>query len=99
MMKRVVNQEGLRVMLLARLSPVLPFSFLNLAYGLSDIPPMKFAIGLIGIIPGVMLYVGFGSAVAGSKSGSGILSLIGLVATLICAALLARRLVSSSKRV
>jgi uncharacterized membrane protein YdjX (TVP38/TMEM64 family) len=95
-MRRVVTQEGLRVMLLARLSPVLPFCFLNVAYGLSDIPPLTFGLGLIGIIPGTVLYVGLGSAVAGAKSGSGILSLIGLLATLACVLLLARRLLPAS---
>ena len=62
----MVSQEGLRVLLLARLSPVLPFNLLNVAYGLSEIPPLTFGLGLIGIVPGTVLYVGLGSAVAGT---------------------------------
>lgn len=91
-LRRVVNQEGLRVLLLARLSPVLPFNLLNVAYGLSDISPLTFGLGLIGIVPGTVLYVGLGTAVADPKAGLGGLRLIGLLATLACALLLARRL-------
>jgi uncharacterized membrane protein YdjX (TVP38/TMEM64 family) len=99
-LRRVVSQEGLRVLLLARLSPVLPFNLLNVAYGLSDIPPLTFALGLIGIVPGTVLYVGLGSAVAGAGAGANVgargLRLIGLLATLACALLLARRLLPGS---
>lgn len=95
-LQRVVSQEGLRVLLLARLSPVLPFNLLNVAYGLSDIPPLTFGLGLIGIIPGTVLYVGLGSAVADPQAGAGVLHLIGLLATLACALLLARRLLPGS---
>jgi uncharacterized membrane protein YdjX (TVP38/TMEM64 family) len=93
-LRRVVTQEGLRVLLLARLSPVLPFNLLNVAYGLSDIPPLTFAFGLVGIVPGTVLYVGLGTAFA--SGGTGGLRLIGLLATLACALLLARRLMSGS---
>jgi uncharacterized membrane protein YdjX (TVP38/TMEM64 family) len=93
-LRRVVTQEGLRVLLLARLSPVLPLNLLNVAYGLSDIPPLTFAFGLVGIVPGTVLYVGLGTAFA--SGGTGGLRLIGLLATLACALLLARRLMSGS---
>jgi uncharacterized membrane protein YdjX (TVP38/TMEM64 family) len=101
-LRRVVSQEGLRVLLLARLSPVLPFNLLNVAYGLSDIPPLTFALGLVGIVPGTVLYVGLGSAVTGAgaevgaNAGAGGLRLIGLLATLACVVLLARRLLPGS---
>ncbi|MFM8675097.1 MAG: TVP38/TMEM64 family protein [Vulcanococcus sp.] len=101
-LRRVVSQEGLRVLLLARLSPVLPFNLLNVAYGLSDIPLLTFGLGLIGIVPGTVLYVGLGSAVAGAGADAGAsvgargLRLIGLLATLACALLLARRLLPGS---
>jgi uncharacterized membrane protein YdjX (TVP38/TMEM64 family) len=84
------------MLLLARLSPVLPFNLLNVAYGLSDIPPLTFVVGLIGIVPGTVLYVGLGSAVADTKAGAGGMRLIGLLATLACALLLARRLLRGS---
>jgi uncharacterized membrane protein YdjX (TVP38/TMEM64 family) len=97
-LRRVVSQEGLRVLLLARLSPVLPYNLLNVAYGLSDIPPLTFGLGLIGILPGTVRYVGLGSAVAGAGADAGArgLRLIGLLATLACALLLARRLLPGS---
>lgn len=89
-LQRVVSQEGLRMLLLARLSPLLPFNLLNVAYGLSEIPARTFAFGLIGIVPGTVLYVGLGSAVAGATAAGG-LRLIGLLATVACGLLLARR--------
>jgi uncharacterized membrane protein YdjX (TVP38/TMEM64 family) len=95
-LRRVVSQEGLRVLLLARLSPVLPFNLLNVAYGLSDIPPLTFGLGLIGIVPGTVLYVGLGTAVADPQAGAGGLRLIGLLAPLACSLLLARRLLPGS---
>lgn len=95
-LRRVVSQEGLRVLLLARLSPVLPFNLLNVAYGVSDIPPLTFALGLIGIVPGTVFYVGLGTAVAGANAGAGGLRLIGLLATLACLLLVARRLLPGS---
>jgi uncharacterized membrane protein YdjX (TVP38/TMEM64 family) len=90
-LRQVVSQEGLRVLLLARLSPLLPFNLLNVAYGLSEVPPLTFCLGLLGIVPGAVLYVGLGSAVAGSHAGTGSLRLIGLLATVACGLLLARR--------
>lgn len=95
-LRRVVSQEGLRVLLLARLSPVLPFNLLNVAYGLSDISPLTFSLGLIGIVPGTVLYVGLGAAAADAKAGAGGLRLVGVLATLACALLLARRLLHGS---
>jgi uncharacterized membrane protein YdjX (TVP38/TMEM64 family) len=90
-LRQVVSQEGLRVLLLARLSPLLPFNLLNVAYGLSDIPLRTFCLGLLGIVPGTVLYVGLGTAAAGAATTAGGLRLIGLLATVACGLLLARR--------
>lgn len=90
-LRQVVSQEGLLVLLLARLSPLLPFNLLNVAYGLSDIPLRTFCLGLLGIVPGTVLYVGLGTAAAGAATTTGGLRLIGLLATVACGLLLARR--------
>ena len=61
LMEQVVQKGGLKLILLARLSPIFPFSILNYFYGLNNIKFKDFAIGLIGIIPGTFLYCSIGS--------------------------------------
>jgi uncharacterized membrane protein YdjX (TVP38/TMEM64 family) len=62
--ERAVSREGLKLVLLTRLSPAFPFSLLNLAYGLSEVSLRDYSLGLIGILPGTVLFCGLG-AVAG----------------------------------
>ena len=68
--EQAVSREGLRLVLLTRLSPAFPFSLLNLAYGLSDVSLRDYSIGLIGIIPGTVLFCGLG-ALAGDVARFG----------------------------
>jgi uncharacterized membrane protein YdjX (TVP38/TMEM64 family) len=56
-----VSREGLRLVLLTRLSPAFPFSLLNLAYGLSEVSLRDYTIGLIGILPGTVLFCALGA--------------------------------------
>ena len=60
-MEQVVQKGGLKLIFLARLSPIFPFSILNYFYGLNNIKFQAFALGLIGIIPGTFLYCSIGS--------------------------------------
>jgi uncharacterized membrane protein YdjX (TVP38/TMEM64 family) len=90
--EQAVSREGLRLVLLTRLSPAFPFSLLNLAYGLSEVSLRDYSIGLLGILPGTVLFCGLG-ALAGDVArfqevltgaadpGTWALRLIGLVAT------------------
>ena len=59
--ERGVTREGLKLVLLTRLSPAFPFSLLNLAYGLSDVSLRDYTIGLIGILPGTVLFCALGA--------------------------------------
>jgi uncharacterized membrane protein YdjX (TVP38/TMEM64 family) len=68
--ERAVSREGLRLVLLTRLSPAFPFSLLNLAYGLSEVSLRDYTIGLIGILPGTILFCGLG-ALAGDVARFG----------------------------
>jgi len=61
LMEKVVQKGGLKLILLARLSPIFPFSVLNYFYGLNNIKFKDFAFGLLGIIPGTFLYCSIGS--------------------------------------
>jgi uncharacterized membrane protein YdjX (TVP38/TMEM64 family) len=92
---RAVSAEGWKIILLLRLSPLIPFNVSNYLYGLTGIRfwPYFFA-SWVGMLPGTILYVYLGAAgkaglraVAGegaSQSHLQILYLaIGLVATII----------------
>tara|TARA_B100000700_G_C15060860_1_gene865735 strand:- start:8118 stop:8747 length:630 start_codon:yes stop_codon:yes gene_type:complete len=59
--KKSISSEGLKLIFLTRLSPAFPFSLLNLAYGISDVKLKDFTIGLLGIIPGTILFCSLGS--------------------------------------
>ena len=91
--EQAVNQEGLKLVLLTRLSPAFPFSLLNLAYGLSAVSLRDYSIGLIGILPGTVLFCGLGAlagdvarfndVLAGEADGfTWGLRVVGVVATL-----------------
>ena len=57
-----VGQQGFKIVLLTRLSPVFPFNMLNYAFGLTKISFWKYALGSwIGMIPGTVMYVYFGA--------------------------------------
>ena len=68
--EQAVSREGLKLVLLTRLSPAFPFSLLNFAYGLSEVSLRDYTIGLIGILPGTILFCGLG-ALAGDVAGFG----------------------------
>jgi uncharacterized membrane protein YdjX (TVP38/TMEM64 family) len=63
-LESAVRQNGFKIVLLTRLSPLFPFNLLNYAYGVS---PVRFrdylAASWIGMLPGTLLYVYLGSAV------------------------------------
>lgn len=57
-----VAQQGFKIVLLTRLSPVFPFNLLNYAFGLTKITFWKYALGSwIGMMPGTVMYVYFGA--------------------------------------
>jgi uncharacterized membrane protein YdjX (TVP38/TMEM64 family) len=91
--EQAVSREGLKLVLLTRLSPAFPFSLLNLAYGLSEVSLRDYTIGLIGILPGTILFCGlgalagdvarFGEVLSGeADAGTWTLRVVGILATL-----------------
>jgi uncharacterized membrane protein YdjX (TVP38/TMEM64 family) len=52
-----IGREGLKIATLLRLSPFVPFSLLNYALGLTPIRLRDYALAMIGIVPGTLLYV------------------------------------------
>lgn len=60
-----VGREGWKIVLLTRLSPIFPFNLLNYAYGLTGVStPAYFFASWIGMLPGTVMYVYFGSLAA-----------------------------------
>ena len=56
-----VGREGLKIVLLTRLSPVFPFNLLIYAYGVTGVSLKDYILGTIGILPGTIMYVYIGS--------------------------------------
>ncbi|MGV2828954.1 TVP38/TMEM64 family protein [Myxosarcina sp. GI1(2024)] len=67
---RAVGREGLKIVLLTRLSPIFPFNLLNYAYGITGVSLKDYVIGSVGMIPGTIMYVYLGS-LAGSLATLG----------------------------
>jgi len=56
-----IERDAFKIMLMMRLSPVIPFSLTNYVAGCSKIPVGKFVAGTwLGIAPGTTFYVGLG---------------------------------------
>jgi uncharacterized membrane protein YdjX (TVP38/TMEM64 family) len=54
--ERAVSARGRRIVLLLRLSPLVPFNFLNYALGLTTISVWDFVIASLGTVPGAFVY-------------------------------------------
>lgn len=88
--------EGWKVVMLMRLSPIVPFNLQNYALGLTAIPFLQYLLAtLIGIIPGIAIYVYFG--IFGKGLGNGpsvfdwVLFGIGVLATVVLAVIVTRK--------
>ncbi|WP_239651539.1 TVP38/TMEM64 family protein [Neosynechococcus sphagnicola] len=58
-----VGREGLKIVLLTRLSPIFPFVLLNYAYGITQVSLWDYVLASIGMIPGTVAYVYLGSLI------------------------------------
>ncbi|WP_317619421.1 TVP38/TMEM64 family protein [Laspinema olomoucense] len=58
---KAVAREGLKIVLLTRLSPIFPFNLLNYAFGITGVTLKDYALGSIGMIPATLMYVYIGS--------------------------------------
>ncbi len=61
---QAIEEQGRRIVLLLRLSPVFPFSLLNYALGLTSVRLGDYVIASLGMLPGTLLYV-YSGKVAG----------------------------------
>ena len=99
--RTAVRGEGVWVMFLLRLSPLIPYNLLNYALALSGVRYRDFVIALVGMIPAIVMYAYYGKVVgdvailaAGVAPPRGIayytLLAVGLVATVVATTLIAR---------
>ncbi len=59
---RAVGEQGFKIVLLTRLSPIIPFNMQNYAYGLTGVKLWKYALASwIGMLPGTLAYCYIGS--------------------------------------
>jgi uncharacterized membrane protein YdjX (TVP38/TMEM64 family) len=59
---QAVGEQGFKIVLLTRLSPVFPFTLLNYAYGLTRVRFRDYLLASwIGMLPGTIMYVYIGS--------------------------------------
>ncbi len=98
---KAVGDQGFKIVLLSRLSPVLPFVLLNYAYGLTKVSFWRYvAATWIGMLPATVMYVYFGSTAgqlakiaAGEVEGGSAQTAFfvgGLVVTVVVVALVTR---------
>jgi len=99
--RSAVAGEGVWVMFLLRLSPIVPYNLLNYALALSGVRYRDFVIALVGMIPAIVMYAYYGKVVgdvavlaAGVAPPRGAayyaLLVVGLVATALATTLIAR---------
>ena len=60
-LEKKISNEGLKIVILSRLSPLFPFGILNYLYGVTKISWNHYSIGLFAILPGTFLYSSIGS--------------------------------------
>ena len=58
---RAVGEEGFKIVLLTRLSPVFPFNLLNYGLGVTGVSFKDYVLASVGMIPGTIMYVYLGS--------------------------------------
>ena len=98
---KAIGREGLKIVLLIRLSPLFPFNVTNYALGVTSVRLRDYVIGCVGMLPGTLLYVYYGrligdvaKAVSGVQVERGtaywVVLAVGLLATIVVTARITR---------
>ena len=98
---RAVGNEGLKIVILLRLSPLFPFNLLNYALGLTSVRLGEYVFAHLAMLPATFLYVYYGRLVgavaevassSGAQRDGGYYALLGLglVATLVVITIVTR---------
>lgn len=60
---RAVGRQGFRIVLLLRLTPIVPFVLLNYALGLTRVKLRDYVAACVGMLPATVLYVYYGKVI------------------------------------
>lgn len=106
--RATIVDDGVWIMFLLRLSPVVPFTWLNYALALSGVSFRNYLIALTGMLPTIVLYMYYGKvvgdvallAVGAKPRGVAyyVLLVLGLIATVVSTTLIARAAKRSFER-
>ena len=99
--RRAVQQDSAKVQFLLRLSPVVPFTILNYAFGLARVRYADFLIAMLGMIPAIVMYTYWGKVVGDVTLLAGgvapprgpeyyTLLAVGLIATVVATSMITR---------
>lgn len=64
-----LDEKGIRIMVLLRLSPAIPYNIVNYLCGLTGLSVLEYTISLLALLPGTVLYVFLGAS-AGSLAST-----------------------------
>ena len=65
---KAVETEGLFLLFMLRLCPLVPFSVLNFCVGFTSLTLYNFTVSLLGIIPSTIIYVYIGTGISDIKN-------------------------------
>lgn len=69
-MDGALMRKGLRIMVLLRLSPLIPFNALNYVLGVMAVEGRDYVVALLAILPGTILYVFIGASAGSLVDGA-----------------------------
>ena len=100
---KALGRDGLRVVVLLRLSPLIPFNVMNFVSGAAPgLRSRDFIIGSVGMAPAIVAYVylaaAFGAEATTSSNGDGNWIKIGLISAGVLASMLAVVVISRRAR-
>ncbi len=90
--RRILREQGVLSVVVARLTPVVPFTVVNYAAGVSPVTRRDYLVGTaVGVVPGTVAYVALGASAGSDLATIGLAVALGAV-LLLATALVSRRL-------
>jgi hypothetical protein len=69
-MDRALEHNGLKIMILLRLSPLIPYNALDYISGVTSISLWHYSLALIGTLPGIILFCSIGATASSLSDGT-----------------------------